>query len=331
MKGIFMKKALLMSFILSTVFPLSANADETVLGSYIADIEEAATARVSARDLLQNQPERLRINMPKIEISQNKPHQTENLKNEEPKEETIPVSTPKEDGEPQEIVAAPSIEEVRTEAEIKKEELTQTEEDTDNRYIPAPFDLYWGADKDYIQKQGWELTPATRDGYENVFTAENQNYPHNNFETVSTIFGYNNKLWCIYAESVPINDTPQASKILELYAKYYNALEQKYGNAEVHFEPYTYEVQTTQMQNGAPVILSQTVQNQVGGDTFLQELQEGKARLYSTFHNNDIGATLAIYVDENAQSRLIIEYKNLPLLEKERQQMPIKTQTMEGL
>lgn len=317
-----MKKALLMSFILSTVFPLSANADETVLGSYIADIEEAATARVSARDLLQSQPERLRINMPKIEISQNKPQPKGSFKTEE-------KATPQKEQE--EIIAVPEVEETKTDAEIKKEELTTTEEDTDNRYIQAPFDLYWGADKDYIQKQGWELTPATREGYENVFTAENQNYPHNNFETVSAIFGYNNKLWCIYAESMPIDDTPQASKILELYAKYYDALEQKYGNAEVHFEPYTYEVQTTRMQNGAPVILSQTVQNPVGGDTFLQELQEGKARLYSTFHNNDIGATLAIFVDENGKSRLIIEYKNLPLLEKERQQMPIKTQTMEGL
>lgn len=326
-----MKKALLISFILSTVFCLSAKAEESVLGNYIADIEEAATARVSARDLLQSQPARLKINMPKIETSPNKPQQMENLKIEEPKEEAVPISTSEENAEPEEIVAAPSIDEVRTEAEIKKEELEQTQEDTDNRYIPAPFDLYWGADKDYIQKQGWQLTPASRDGYENVFTAENENYPHNNFETVSAIFGNNNKLWCIYAESMPIDDTPQAAKVLELYAKYYEALEQKYGNAEVHFEPYTYEVQTTQMQNGAPVILTQTVQNPAGGDTFLQELQEGKARLYSTFYNNDIGATLAIYVDENAKSRLIIEYKNLPLMDKERQQMPIQVQSMEGL
>lgn len=322
MKGIFMKKALLISFILSTVFCLSAKAEESVLGNYIADIEEAATARVSARDLLQSQPARLKINMPKIETSPNKPQPKGSFKTEE-------KATPQKEQE--EIIAVPEVEETKTDAEIKKEELTTTEEDTDNRYIQAPFDLYWGADKDYIQKQGWQLTPASRDGYENVFTAENENYPHNNFETVSAIFGNNNKLWCIYAESMPIDDTPQAAKVLELYAKYYEALEQKYGNAEVHFEPYTYEVQTTQMQNGAPVILTQTVQNPAGGDTFLQELQEGKARLYSTFYNNDIGATLAIYVDENAQSRLIIEYKNLPLMQQERQQTPNQAQTMEGL
>ncbi len=317
-----MKKALLISFILSTVFCLSAKAEESVLGNYIADIEEAATARVSARDLLQSQPARLKINMPKIETSPNKPQPKGSFKTEE-------KATPQKEQE--EIIAVPEVEETKTDAEIKKEELTTTEEDTDNRYIQAPFDLYWGADKDYIQKQGWQLTPASRDGYENVFTAENENYPHNNFETVSAIFGNNNKLWCIYAESMPIDDTPQAAKVLELYAKYYEALEQKYGNAEVHFEPYTYEVQTTQMQNGAPVILTQTVQNPAGGDTFLQELQEGKARLYSTFYNNDIGATLAIYVDENAQSRLIIEYKNLPLMQQERQQTPNQAQTMEGL
>lgn len=317
-----MKKALLISFILSTVFCLSAKAEESVLGNYIADIEEAATARVSARDLLQNQPARLKINMPKIETSPNKPQPKGSFKTEE-------KATPQKEQE--EIIAVPEVEETKTDAEIKKEELTTTEEDTDNRYIQAPFDLYWGADKDYIQKQGWQLTPASRDGYENVFTAENENYPHNNFETVSAIFGNNNKLWCIYAESMPIDDTPQAAKVLELYAKYYEALEQKYGNAEVHFEPYTYEVQTTRMQNGAPVILTQTVQNPAGGDTFLQELQEGKARLYSTFYNNDIGATLAIYVDENAKSRLIIEYKNLPLMQQERQQTPNQAQTMEGL
>lgn len=317
-----MKKALLISFILSTVFCLSAKAEESVLGNYIADIEEAATARVSARDLLQSQPARLKINMPKIETSPNKPQPKGSFKTEE-------KATPQKEQE--EIIAVPEVEETKTDAEIKKEELTTTEEDTDNRYIQAPFDLYWGADKDYIQKQGWQLTPASRDGYENVFTAENENYPHNNFETVSAIFGNNNKLWCIYAESMPIDDTPQAAKVLELYAKYYEALEQKYGNAEVHFEPYTYELQTTQMQNGAPVILTQTVQNPAGGDTFLQELQEGKARLYSTFYNNDIGATLAIYVDENAKSRLIIEYKNLPLMQQERQQTPNQAQSMEGL
>ena len=330
-----MKRVLITSFILSVVLPLSANAEETVVGSYIADIEEAATARVSARDLLQNQPKHLKINVPKVETIKTQPNKNEVFKNpEKPQkenlEETLPNSEPVTElnqSEQEEVIDAPSV----AETKLTPQEPEPSPEESDNRYIQAPFDLYWGASEEYMQKQGWELTPATREGYENVFNASHNEHPHNSFETVSAIFGHNDKLWCIYAESMPIDDTPQASKILELYEKYYNALEQKYGHAEIHFEPYTYELQTTQMQNGKPVLITQTVQNPVGGDTFLQELQEGKARLYSTFYNNDIGATLAIYVDENAQSRLIIEYKNLPLMQQERQQTPNQAQTMEGL
>ena len=71
------------------------------------------------------------------------------------------------------------------------------------------------------------------------------------------------------------------------------------------------------------------MQNPLGGENFLQELQEGKATLYATFHNDEIGVTLGIYVDENAKSHLLLDYKNLPIMEQE--QKLKKQRKMEGL
>ena len=67
MKGYFMKKSLIFSFGLGMAVIFTAHAEESVLDSYISDIEEAASARVSARDILHHQPERLQIEVQKAE------------------------------------------------------------------------------------------------------------------------------------------------------------------------------------------------------------------------------------------------------------------------
>ena len=51
--------------------------------------------------------------------------------------------------------------------------------------------------------------------------------------------------------------------------------------------------------------------------------------MYATFYNDEIGVTLGIFVDENAKSHLLLDYKNLPLLEKEEELK--NQQKMEGL
>ena len=52
----------------------------------------------------------------------------------------------------------------------------------------------------------------------------------------------------------------------------------------------------------------------IGNPDFLNQLQQGTATLYSTFHNDEVGAALAINVDGNKKSYIVIDYKNLKIL-----------------
>ena len=57
----------------------------------------------------------------------------------------------------------------------------------------------------------------------------------------------------------------------------------------------------------------------INNPKFLKELQTGKAELYATFHNSTIGVTLSVYVDEKELGQLVLDYKNLPLMKKEKE------------
>ena len=63
----------------------------------------------------------------------------------------------------------------------------------------------------------------------------------------------------------------------------------------------------------------------MGGDNFLQELQEGKAILYATFQNEKIGVTLGVSVDGAGKSYISIDYKDFALMESEKQTILNKT------
>lgn len=281
-------------------------AEKSVVEDYLADIDEQNSARLSARNLLTNRPEQFKI---------------------EKKNERF------------------SAEDARTIAEKNAAEnpFSQAEKLTDDEkndevdaieaqitFASAPFDLLWGASLEYMQHHlGWKVQKTEREGYENIYLMRHSDHLQESFDSVAAVFGKNNKLWCIFAEGKPLDDDAGASAVLQLFDKYYGALEQKYGNAEVHFEPYSYEIEQQVMQNGRPVVQMVQMQNPLGGENFLQELQEGKATLYATFHNDEIGVTLGIYVDENAKSHLLLDYKNLPLMEQE--QKLNQQRKMEGL
>lgn len=307
------------------LWSLPVCAETSVVEDYLANMEEQASARASARNLLKKQPQKFEMKTPKNRRSPQA-------------ERTIAEKNAKENP----FAAAGNVE-AATNAEMTtdKSETEAVDDETaaldEITFAPAPFDLLWGASLEYMQHHlGWKVQKVEREGYENVYQMQHSEHPHNNFSSVAAAFGKNNKLWCIFAEGNPLNDDDRASQILMLYEKYYEALNAKYGNAEVHFEPYTYEVrqpleQNGQplFQNGQPVVQIVTMQNPIGGENFLQELQEGKATLYSTFHNDEIGITLGLYVDNKKKSHLLLDYKNLPLMENEMSQ---KIQSpMEGL
>ncbi len=215
----------------------------------------------------------------------------------------------------------------------EKEEAEETEEDRIKKlkakYQSAPFGLYWAASQENIKKFGFELLPAERKDYKNVFQVVNPQQKNNTFAYIIAIFGMQDKLWCVYAQGIPQEDDAKATKVLALYHRYFEALSAKYGNAEEHFEPYTYEERLIKGEGEKKKVITVTKQNPLGGDNFLQELQEGKAVLYATFQNDKIGVTLGVSVDGDGKSYISVDYKDFALMDSEQQ--TILNRTIEDL
>ncbi len=283
------------------LMPLTTAAEESVIEEYIADVEAAGNAQTSARNLLQHRPQRLHIR--------------------QPVEKTMQKAAERVFNKSKDDEFAPSVE---------NDNFEETSELNDViSYDSAPFNLLWGTSVEYMRRQGWKMQKVEREGYQNVYEMSHAKYPNTQFTHVAAAFGQNNRLWCIFAEGQALDDDASASKVLELYGKYYDALSEKYGNAELHFEPATYVNENVVMQKGRRVVQQETTQTPVGNEHFLQELYEGRAKMISTFYNDVIGVTLGVYVDDNAKSHLLLDYKNLLLLDKE---APItKKKVMEGL
>ena len=58
----------------------------------------------------------------------------------------------------------------------------------------------------------------------------------------------------------------------------------------------------------------------LGNANFLSQLQSGEAVLYSTYQNKEVGAALAVNVDGDGKSYIVIDYKNLIILNKQEQE-----------
>ena len=283
----------------------TAEKNTDYLDAYIDDVETEKKAQNTARALLNKKPTILTLRQNEIK----------SLK--KLKEKTDKIQTKK---------TPEAVEKNENQAE------TQTEQNPEiiaqkikAKLQPAPFGLYWAATADETKKLGFELNPAERKDYKNVLIVKNPQQKNDTFQQITAIFGEQNKLWCIYAQGRLLEDDAQASKALALYHRYYQALSAKYGNAQEHFEPYTYEEELIEGDGNQKKISKITKQNPIGGDNFIQELQEGKAVLYATFQNDEIGVTLGISVDGNGKSYISIDYKNFALRESEQQTVLNKT------
>lgn len=204
---------------------------------------------------------------------------------------------------------------------IEREQKMMTQKEKAEKIIsqlqPAPLGLYWGASIQQTKDIGFNLSKAQREGYQNVFNVQNPQQKNSLFSDITVIFGAVDKMWCIFAQSKPIEDEPNGEQTLRTYKKYYEALKVKYGNAEEHFTPYTYveEIETGEGKN--VVISKQEKTNPMGGENFLSELQNNQAVLYATFNNGKIGVTLGVFVDENLKGHITIDYKNFEFMQQE--------------
>ena len=186
----------------------------------------------------------------------------------------------------------------------------------------APFGLVWGATAEQIKTQGVELTPIEEKDYVNSFSARRLPKSIADFDQVNLTFGEEDKLWRIIAYSTPLQDTPDASKVMRLYNIYSDLLAKKYGNAQEFFTPAEIEIQT-QDERGRPAVIKERAP--IGNPDFLNQLQNGTAVLYSTFDNKDVGAALAVNVDGDGKSYIVIDYKNLKILRN------VEKQTLDAL
>lgn len=279
------------------------SADEIINPANESSILDDEQAKDAARDLLQQKPTILNL----------RKNDLKSLKQLEEKTREIRSKTEK--------IAQ------------EKEEAEETEEDRIKKlkakYQSAPFGLYWAASQENIKKFGFELLPAERKDYKNVFQVANPQQKNNTFAYIIAIFGMQDKLWCVYAQGIPQEDDAKATKVLALYHRYFEALSAKYGNAEEHFEPYTYEERLIKGEGEKKKVIIVTKQNPLGGDNFLQELQEGKAVLYATFQNDKIGVTLGVSVDGDGKSYISVDYKDFALMDSEQQ--TILNRTIEDL
>ena len=219
------------------------------------------------------------------------------------------------------------MEEIENTAEVKgdeQENVALERKQISEKYTPAPFGLFWGIDKEQTELLGFNLQSAERKDYTNVYSIGNAKQSNDTFDIITAIFGEQNKLWCIFAQSKPQSDTPQADNVLKLYNAYYAALEQKYGNAKQYFTPAEYtekviEQGEAEADNDKAEEKTVTKTTPIGNDNFLKELQQGTAVLYATFENEMLGVTLGVSVDGEGKSYISIDYKNLKIMEEEKQ------------
>ena len=221
-----------------------------------------------------------------------------------------------------------TLEEIKNAAETKEiseeDNIAQERELISEKYTPAPFGLFWGITKEQTELLDFNLKKAERKDYVNVYLVGNAKQTNDTFDIITAIFGEQNKLWCIFAQSKPQPDTPQAGNVLKLYNTYYAALEQKYGNARQYFTPAEYTEKVIE-QTGADANSGKaeektvTKTTPIGNDNFLKELQLGTAVLYATFENEMLGVTLGVSVDGEGKSYISIDYKNLKIMEEENQ------------
>ena len=175
---------------------------------------------------------------------------------------------------------------------------------------PAPFGLYWEATVLDIQNTGVSLTRIEDKDYSDSYSALNLPKPISIFDDIKLSFGAENTLWRIIAHSIHQADTPSAQQGLQQYRRFYQMLEKKYGTPQEYFTPRP----TNNEQERADTYVD-SPDTSIGNPNFLADLQHGGAKLYATFENEEVSASLALNVDDLGQSYLVIEYKNKKVIQ----------------
>ena len=265
-------------------------AEADFFSEFIEDVEAEKNAQSEAKELLKSNPKII-----KLRQSQLKELEKNRIEREKIRQKFLNLEQEK----------------------MKPEEKVQNIIDS---YEAAPLGLNWAITPEKMREIGYELEEVIREDYPNSYLIKNAaEKSAKGYENVVISFGENNKLWCINAQTLPQKDDNSAHEILKLYDRYFEALEQKYGNANEHFTPFSYEQEITEGEGKEAVVKIVKKENPRGNSDFLNELKTGKAELYATFHNSKVGVTLSVYVDENNMSQLVLDYKNLPLMKKEKE------------
>ncbi len=213
-------------------------------------------------------------------------------------------------------IDVPKVERRKTETPVQSDkDVAATTQNLDS----APFGLLWKASIEATKNLGVILTPIEQKDYVNSFAATHLPKDPKGFREIYLTFGEENELWRMIAYGEFINDTPDAAKVLKEYRMYSRLLSRKYGNAKEFFTPATKTVQKTVRENGQDVVKTEQIPEPMGNPNFLKQLQSGEADLYSTFEGDNIGAALAINVDGDGKSYIIINYTNIKIL-KEREE-----------
>ena len=200
--------------------------------------------------------------------------------------------------------------------ENKNQAKTRQNMERVSKLASAPFGLLWGSTYEETLSSGVLLTRTEEKDYVNSFIATQLPKPLSDMRYVVVTFGEENTLWRIISYGKFIKDTPSASLILKEYHRFYDLLNKKYGHAEETYTPKLTQItKTVELENHQTKEETETVEEPIGNDNFLSQLQSGEADLYATFYNNEVGATLSINVDGNGNSYLILEYKNLKLFQ----------------
>lgn len=187
---------------------------------------------------------------------------------------------------------------------------------------PAPMGLKWLATVDEIKYLHVRLDPVERKDLPNSYLATNLPNPVSAFREILLSFGESEALWRIEAYGNFIEDDDTAAKGLEEYSKYYQLLEKKYGNAHEFYTPAAVNVDEIVVnEDGTQSINTTTRKIPRGGSGFLQTLANGEATLYATFENGMVGVTLTLLADGDNQTYIVIDYKNLSVVRKEKEEL----------
>ncbi len=197
---------------------------------------------------------------------------------------------------------------LRTDAsDIRKKSLEEIKTVTisaEEKQNEAPFGLIWNSSYFDLQDLHVDMQKVEIKDNPESYLVTHLPKPIPFFRKVYIVLGEENRLQRILAYSEAITDNSKAEETLKKYNFYSQLLEKKYGNKQTFFTPAPAPEQKNKNEENKE-------SNKIGNPEFLSQLEAGTAVLYSTYHNNNVAATLSIDVDGDKKSYIIIDYKNL--------------------